>query len=286
MTGYAKVSEHTGEAFIKVEAKSLNSKYIDTKMKLPRWFGHLEVQILNIVKEKLDRGKIDINVEVVFDKFFKIPKINHGVLSEIINLLKSIKVEHHISDDIRLEHILQFDNVLRFDEDEMLSNTIDNQTINVVKKCVDELDKMRAFEGKQLLNDILLKLDMLVQVNSRISLLKIKAVDELFERIKSRVVQLLNGETDKGRIYQEAAILAEKSDITEEVTRIDSHILHFKKIINDEYPLGKKLDFLCQELYSEFNTIGSKTGNTEIINLVIEGKNIVDQIREQVQNIV
>jgi len=145
---------------------------------------------------------------------------------------------------------------------------------------------MREFEGKQLSTDILFKLDKLSQINSRISLLKVKAVDELFERIKSRVVQLLNGDADKVRIYQEAALLAEKSDITEEVTRVDAHILHFRKIIKDEYPLGKKLDFLCQELYREFNTIGSKTGNTEIINLVIEGKNIVDQIREQVQNIV
>lgn len=286
MTGYSKVSEHYEGFSLKAEIKSLNSKYADVRIKLPKWFSYLEIQILNILKEKLDRGKIDLNIEIYYNKSPKIPKVNNDILSEIVNLLKGIKVEHHIHDEIKIEHLLHFENVLSFEDDEMFSKVIEEKIIGITNKAILELNKMRSFEGERLALNLDGKLNILKSIIIEIEKLKDNTTTELFERIKKRMEELFNGNFEKDRLYQEAAILAEKFDIDEEVTRIKSHIEHFYNIMNTEDVVGKKLDFLCQEFYREFNTIGSKTTNSEIIKYVIEGKNIVEQIREQVQNIV
>ncbi|MEF3254511.1 MAG: YicC family protein [Deferribacterales bacterium] len=286
MTGYSKVSEHYEGFSLKAEIKSLNSKYADVRIKLPKWFSYLEIKILNFLKEKLDRGKIDLNIEIYYNKSPKIPKVNNDILSEIVNLLKGIKVEHHIHDEIKIEHLLHFENVLSFEDDEMFSKVIEEKIIGITNKVILELNKMRSFEGERLALNLDGKLNILKSIIIEIEKLKDNTTTELFERIKKRMEELFNGNFEKDRLYQEAAILAEKFDIDEEVTRIRSHIEHFYNIMNTEDVVGKKLDFLCQEFYREFNTIGSKTTNSKITKYVIEGKNIVEQIREQVQNIV
>ncbi|MCA1927607.1 MAG: YicC family protein [Calditerrivibrio sp.] len=286
MTGYAKKVEHFDDFSVKVEAKTLNSKYIDTKVKLPRWFNHLEIQILNLVKDKLDRGKVDLFVDVTYNKIPKIPKVNNSVLSEVINLLKAIKVEHGIHDEIKLENIFQFDNVLHFDEDEDFSKEIESKILETISKCLEDLDNMRIYEGSSLEKYIYSRLDDLENIIGQIDSIKDKAINDIYEKIKKRIGTLFGSEMDLNRLYQEAALLAERADIEEEVTRVRSHIVHFRNIMKNEFPVGKKLDFMCQELYREFNTIGSKSGDTFVINLVVDGKNIVDKIREQVQNLI
>lgn len=286
MTGYAKKVEHFDDFSVKVEVKTLNSKYIDAKIKLPRWFSHLEIQVLNIVKEKLYRGKVELFVDIIYNKIPKIPKVNNSVLSEVINLLKSIKVEHGIHDEIKLENIFQFDNVLHFEENEDFSKEIESKILETISKCLEDLDNMRIYEGSSLEKYIYSRLDDLENVIENISNVKDKALNDIYEKIKKRIDTLFGSEVDLNRLYQEAALLAERADIEEEVTRIRSHILHFRDIMKSEFPVGKKLDFMCQELYREFNTIGSKSDNTFVINLVVNGKNVVDKIREQVQNLI
>jgi len=286
MTGYSKVTENYELCSIKVEIKSLNSKYIDSKIRLPKLFNHLELKILNLIRERLNRGKIDLNVDILYNKTPKVPRINNDMLREIINMFNEIKSIHKIDDSIKFEHILKFDDVLNFYENDQLEEEISEYIIQSVENAIKKLDEMRAFEGDLLEKDLIEKLELLNNIILSIEEKKDAVFIEIFNKIKNRIELLLKDDPQKDRIYQEAAIYAEKSDIEEEVTRIKSHLLHFKKIVEIEFPIGKKLDFMCQELYREFNTIGSKTGNTDIINLVVEGKNIVDKLREQVQNIV
>jgi uncharacterized protein (TIGR00255 family) len=286
MTGYSKVTENYELCSIKVEIKSLNSKYIDSKIRLPKLFNHLELKILNLIRERLNRGKIDLNVDILYNKTPKVPRINNDMLREIINMFNEIKSIHKIDDSIKFEHILKFDDVLNFYENDQLEEEISEYIIQSVENAIKKLDEMRAFEGDLLEKDLIEKLELLNNIILSIEEKKDAVFIEIFNKIKNRIELLLKDDPQKDRIYQEAAIYAEKSDIEEEVTRIKSHLLHFKKIVEIEFPVGKKLDFMCQELYREFNTIGSKTGNTDIINLVVEGKNIVDKLREQVQNIV
>lgn len=286
MTGYAKKVEHFDDFSVKVEIKTLNSKYIDAKIKLPRWFSYLEIQVLNILKDRLDRGKVELFVDVIYSKIPKIPKVNNSVLSEVINLLKAIKAEHGIQDDIKLENIFQFENVLHFDEDEDFSKEIESKIVETISNCLDDLDSMRIYEGSSLERYIYSRLDDLENIIETIDGVKDKAINDIYEKIKKRINILVGNEMDLNRLYQEAALLAERADIEEEVTRVRSHILHFRNIMKNEFPVGKKLDFMCQELYREFNTIGSKSGDTFVINLVVDGKNIVDKIREQVQNLI
>jgi len=286
MTGYSKVTENYELCSIKVEIKSLNSKYIDSKIRLPKLFNHLELKILNLIRERLNRGKIDLNVDILYNKTPKVPRINNDMLREIINMFNEIKSIHKIDDSIKFEHILKFDDLLNFYENDQLEEEISEYIIQSVENAIKKLDEMRAFEGDLLEKDLIEKLELLNNIILSIEEKKDAVFIEIFNKIKNRIELLLKDDPQKDRIYQEAAIYAEKSDIEEEVTRIKSHLLHFKKIVEIEFPVGKKLDFMCQELYREFNTIGSKTGNTDIINLVVEGKNIVDKLREQVQNIV
>jgi len=286
MTGYSKVTENYELCSIKVEIKSLNSKYIDSKIRLPKLFNHLELKILNLIRERLNRGKIDLNVDILYNKTPKVPRINNDMLREIINMFNEIKSIHKIDDSIKFEHILKFDDLLNFYENDQLEEEISEYIIQSVENAIKKLDEMRAFEGDLLEKDLIEKLELLNNIILSIEEKKDAVFIEIFNKIKNRIELLLKDDPQKDRIYQEAAIYAEKSDIEEEVTRIKSHLLHFKKIVEIEFPVGKKLDFMCQELYREFNTIGSKTGNTDIINLVVEGKNIVDKLREQVQNII
>ncbi|MCX8083601.1 MAG: YicC family protein [Calditerrivibrio sp.] len=286
MTGYSKIIENYEDCSIKIEIKSLNSKFLDAKIKLPKLFNHLEIKILSMLREKLVRGKVDVYVDITYNKTPKIPKINNLMVNEIVTILNDLKNRHGINDDIKIEHLLKFDDVLFFEENEELEETISNYILKTFMLSISKLDQMRIFEGDMLKNDLLEKLDKLKQLVKSIDLKKDAVLIENYEKIKTKIQSLMTNTIDHERLYQEAAINAEKMDIEEEVTRLKSHITHFLNIIEHEFPVGKKLDFMCQELFRELNTIGSKTGNTEVIEAVVEGKNIVDKLREQVQNIV
>ncbi len=285
MTGFGKNILSNDYCSVKTEIKSLNSKFLDVRFRLPRGFSFLEIELMKILKSNVIRGKVDVNVEVQFKKAVKIPKINHDTLNMYMAVLREIQMESEVLDDIRIDHLIHFEDILEFSADTELEEKIGAQIIDSVKKAVYELVQMRKNEGENLRNDLMQRIENLKSGLKHIDSIKDKIFDYWYEKFRKRM-ESLNVNFDEDRIIQEAGFYAEKSDITEEVVRISSHLNLFTKTLEEETSNGKKLDFISQELHREYNTIGSKSNSSEITDYVVNAKTEIDKIREQVQNIV
>ena len=285
MTGYSSTSKSFDDFDICVSLKSVNSKFIDIKVKLPRFLYEKEHEILNILKDELVRGKVDAYIDVNFKKPIKKAKINMEYFNMYMDVLREIQIKSEILDDIRLDHILTFTDVIQYTDDKNIEESIDKKIFLIISEAADLLKNMRKEEGENLkkaITDALVKIE---KFNKEIKNVKDKVYEYNLEKYKKKLKDLAN-EVSEERIVVEAGIIAERLDISEEVDRIESHIKQFYSVMENEFPCGKKLDFLCQELNREFNTIGSKSQQIEVISCAVNAKTEIDKIREQVQNII
>jgi len=284
MTGYGKLMTRNDLCDLKVEMKSVNSRYFDCNVRMPRLFNFIEIQLKNSVKEILARGKVDINIDLKLNKQQFKPVLKEDAVESYMSIFENLKNRFGIEGEVKLEHILNFNDILESEESDDIGAELGEFVLSAVKECAENLNEMRMKEGTNLADDMLNRLHILTGIA--------KDIDEnragVFEHWKERFVKRINemGVDDEERIVQEAAVMAEKADIQEEITRIESHVEQFRKILTGEEASGKKLDFMCQELNREFNTIGSKSGKTSIINNVVEAKSEIEKVREQVQNLV
>lgn len=284
MTGYGKLMTGNDLCDLKVEMKSVNSRYFDCNVRMPRLFNFIEINLKNTVKDILARGKVDINIDLKLKKQQFKPVLREEAVSSYMGIFEELKNRFNIHGEVKLEHVLNFNDILESEETDDIGSKLGEFVLAAVKECAESLDDMRTKEGDNLEADI----------KSRLAILKdiAKTIDEnregVYEHWKERFMKRMSefGVNDEERIVQEAASMAEKADIQEEITRIDSHVEQFLKIMINEENSGKKLDFMCQELNREFNTIGSKSGKTAIINNVVQAKSEIEKIREQVQNLV
>jgi uncharacterized protein (TIGR00255 family) len=285
MTGYGRATLSNDLCDIKVEMKSINSKYMDVNLRLPKIASPFDVKIRNIVKDYLKRCKVDIFIEIKPNKPITKPTLNKDLLNTYVTVMEELKNVTKIEDDIKFDHLLQFKDVIEFEQDDSFADEIGDLLISCVKDCLVSMDKMREEEGISLYNDINERLEIIDKCCDLISAETGKVFEKWNAKFKKRLEEM-NLPVEDERIVQEAAIYAEKADITEEIVRIKSHLKQIKQIAKKEYPCGKKLDFMSQELHREFNTIGSKSGIVEILNMVVDAKSEIDKIREQIQNIV
>lgn len=286
MTGFGKISKSYEDFDISVEIKSVNSKYFDPYFRLPKQLSALEIILRTPLQERLLRGKLDVRIELMMKSAVKIPKINSELVSYYKNILEQICDSTNIEKQIKLEHYLRLPDIIEFFSDEDAEKALSEKALEAVILCAQQLDEMRQREGKLLEADLRMRLNNLSVITTEIE----NCCGEIFsywvDKFRKRIQELGVQENYEERIIQEAAIYGEKADIAEEITRLKCHIKQFIKIMDEEYPVGKKLDFLCQEIHREFNTIASKSSRHEIITQVIEGKAEADRIREQVQNLV
>ena len=285
MTGYSSTSKSFDDFDICVSLKSVNSKFIDIKVRLPRFLYEKEHEILNILKDELVRGKVDAYIDVNLKKPMKKAKINMEYFNMYMDVLREIQIKSEILDDIRLDHILTFTDVIQYTDDKNIEESIDKKIFLIISEAADLLKNMRKEEGENLkkaITDVLVKIE---KFNKEIKNVKDKVYEYNLEKYKKKLKDLAN-EVSEERIVVEAGIIAERLDISEEVDRIESHIKQFYSVMENEFPCGKKLDFLCQELNREFNTIGSKSQQIEVISCAVNAKTEIDKIREQVQNII
>ncbi|WP_273265780.1 YicC/YloC family endoribonuclease [Flexistipes sinusarabici] len=285
MTGFGRNFLANDFCYVKTEIKSVNSKYLDLRFRLPKLFNYLEIDLMNIFREKALRGKIDISVDVQFRKPVKIPKINHNMLNLYLDALREIQMESEVLDDIRIDHLIHYDDILEFNEDKETEEKVGAFIKDSVSQALQELNSMRQKEGENLYNDLKERIERLRESAKKIDNLKNSVFDYWFDKFKKRM-EKLDIEAQEDRITQEAGFYAEKADITEEVVRVDSHLNQFMSTLEKEDFCGKKLDFISQELHREFNTIGSKSNSADVVNIVVSAKSEIDKIREQVQNIV
>ncbi len=289
MTGYGR-GEYTkyNRKFI-VEIKSVNHRYNDINVKMPKSMLAFEDYVKKIVSGKVFRGKTDVYVS--FETYSKNDvKINldEVIADSYVNALENIKIRYGAKDDISVGLIARFPDVLSVERnigEEGKENEVTEPLFNAVKSALNVFIKMRETEGEILKENLLNKLELISDKVKKIKELSPNSERKYEERLREKLLELENMGFDEGRILTEVAIFSEKVCIDEEITRLFSHLLQMRNFLDETEPVGRKLDFLVQEMNREVNTIGSKTTDIDITNLVVDVKSEIEKIREQIQNI-
>lgn len=288
MTGYGKQSLSVEGREYQIEIKSVNHRYLDINVKIPKAISYLEETIKKEISNKIKRGKIDVFVsfENNSEEGRKI-EINKQLAKLYIEQLKELAQEEKIESNIEVMDIAKIPDVLTIKVDEENSK-IKDEIKQVTQGAVTRILEMKNIEGEKISQDLLQRIRNIQSKIVEISAKSTGLIEEYVVKLEKRVKELLkNDEVDKSRLAQEVVIYADKCSIEEEITRLKSHIFQFENLIsnNQDGAIGKKLDFIIQEMNRETNTIGSKANNLEITNGVIDIKTEIEDIREQVQNI-
>ncbi len=286
MTGFGRGKyENEGRNYT-VDIKSVNHKYTDISVRLPRFLNSEEDKIRKRISSAISRGKVDVLVtfENYSSKGTNI-RINKELAKDYIRELRSLAEETELKFNVDVIDISKFPEILKI-EDEQDEELIGKELMIAVDDALDKFISMREIEGKRLIEDIENRIYSIQNKVNEITAYSSTLVKEYMEKLKQRVSELLEPSTvDENRLMQEIVIFSDKSSIEEELTRLKSHIAQFLELIKQSSPIGKKIDFLIQEINREVNTIGSKANCLEITNRVIEIKTEVENIREQIQNI-
>ena len=279
MTGYGR-SEFVDENYdLSFEMKAVNHKFLDIQVKLPYFLNFCEEDIKKVVRKKLSRGRVDIFIrgKQKFSENNSVLDVNYELASAYFEAYKSISTKLGIDASVGIGHIVRNDNVVEVKTSEIDEEYLKNNVLESVEKAVDELVSMRIVEGENLNKDLLDNLS---------------AFENNLENIIERKEDVLNNqicgelsESEVNRLNLEVIFYTDKLDISEEITRLNSHIQNFKKFLNLESQVGKKIEFLLQEMNREINTIASKSNNYAISTYVIEMKVIIEKLREQIQNV-
>jgi len=285
MTGYGKGSAVKNNFSAEVEIKSVNSRFLELFIKLPPLLSDREYEMREILKSKIKRGKINVIVQLKQNSNSDLEIVNETKLKEYISLIEKIKKTAGIKEEIKLEHIINNREIISSSEIS-LSETEFSLVKKAVKSAVEELLIMRKNEGKELANDLTKRIKA---IERRVTLIEKefkKNVNRYFNKLKERLKTLIGeAELDEQRLYLELAAIADKADITEECVRLKSHLKFFIESMNKQAEPGRKLNFLCQELNRETNTISSKSISTSLTHNAVLIKEEIEKIREQIQNI-
>lgn len=289
MTGFGRSEYTDGKRNITVEIKSVNHRYSDISVRMPRRYSFAEDKIKASVKAILIRGKIEVSVmvEYITENDMTI-KLNEPLARQYYDNLRELKGNFGLSGDISLEMIANMPDVLKAIPDVEDEEEITKAILIPVEQAAANLEAMRKAEGEKLAEDLMAKGQNIKELLAKIAERAPMVVVDYTARLKERISELLDGNAvlPEERILTEAAIFADKCSIDEEITRLDSHLIQMKKIIDSPKDAeGKKLDFLVQEMNREANTIGSKANDISITGYMLEIKSEIEKIREQVQNI-
>jgi uncharacterized protein (TIGR00255 family) len=286
MTGYGKGTNINGKIRVEVEVKSVNSRFLDIITKLPSSLMNKEYELREQIKNKINRGKLTIVIQIKRNDCENQDIIvNKDKLKNYLSFIKVLKNTAKINEKIKLEHILYNKELFESGEIEFTE-----KEFNIVKKALDsaldELLKMKRNEGKELAKDLRKRIGIIENKLAEIEAESNSSVKEYFEKLKGKVKLLVEDIAfEKDRLEMELAIIADKAEITEECVRLKSHIKFFTQSLEEDAEPGRKLNFLCQEMNRETNTISSKTISTFITHTTVFIKEEIEKIREQIQNI-
>lgn len=286
MTGFGKSSIQGNGFVIETEIRSVNSRFLDLSLKLPRNYSNRELEIRELVRKYIKRGKISLSIYSKKDNGeSKFAEINEENLQNVVSFLEKIKNSSGAQGEISLDNILAFQNYF-------LADASDESEIEfeLIKKSIiasiENLQEMRQQEGEALKKDLLERVDIIKENVEKIVNKGPESVETYFNKIKEKAKQLVKDIAEySDRLEMELALLAEKADVTEECVRLKSHIEIFIDTLNNSDEVGRKLNFICQEMNREANTINSKSLSTEISHFGIGIKEELEKIREQIQNI-
>ena len=287
MTGFGRSKIEMNSREYVVEIKSVNHKYSDISIKLPRNIMCFEEKIKRIVSNNISRGKID--VFVTFNNYSDEGKdviINKELAKNYINQLKELAVENGLDDKIRVTEITKMPDVLQLKIEDDESDVIWQELEQCVNQAVNNFVEMREAEGERIKLDLIERINKVEELVNGIFSNTTGLIEDYVVKLRERIKEILNTDVvDEARLAQEIVIYADKCSVEEELTRLRSHITQFRSLLETKEPVGKKIDFLIQEMNRETNTIASKSVKLDITNLAIEIKTVMEDIREQIQNI-
>lgn len=287
MTGFGRANETIDGYDIFVEMRSVNHRYLEVSVRVPRSYSFLEETLRQYLLEYISRGKVEVNIQIwQINKNDVVIEPNMPIAKGYADALRCISEELDIRYDAGVTTISRFPDVFSITAAKPDEEKISEYTLTVMRNALSSFSEMREHEGKRLIDDILTRLDFIEENVTFIENEVSDRLDEYRQKLTLRMKEILaTHEVDENRILLEAAILADKSAVDEETVRLNSHIKQFREILKSSEPVGRKLDFLLQELNREINTIGSKSNDFDLASKVVDIKAEIEKIREQVQNI-
>lgn len=287
MTGYGSAKGSAEGLEISIELKSVNNRYLDTSVRLPRSFLFAEDAVKAAVQSHISRGKVDVFVSVDSSGADNmVVKVNEPLLKGYIEALVYISEEFSLPNDMTAMSVSRFPDVLSVEKKDLDADAISAAISEVIEKALVDFDSMRLREGEKLRDDVLMRLGIIESLVSTIEAEAPKTVAQYRARLEQKMAEVLGATgIDENRILAEAAIFADHIAVDEETVRLRSHMSQLKTMINGNSPTGRKIDFLIQEFNREANTIGSKCQNSDVAHIVVDLKSEIEKIREQIQNI-
>ena len=287
MTGYGLFENRSHDFYIKVEMKSVNNRYLDINVRMPNSIMYAEESVKSFIKSKIKRGKVDvfINFEYLDSSDVKID-VDYELLNKYISISKDLQEKFGVINDLSFSKLMEYSNIFKAQKQEFDGDFIKDELLKVVEMASKDFIEARSIEGEKIKEDFLVKLEEIRNLTTFIENRAPISLKENEKRLRERVSEYLDSkEIDEDRILTEIAIMLDKLSIDEEITRLKIHIDSFNDIIKSKGAIGRKLDFLIQEINRESNTIGSKSNDIEITSKVVMLKSEIEKLREQAQNV-
>ena len=288
MTGFGRASVELHNVSYDIEVRSLNSKFLDLKIRVPNSMRDLELELRTLISSLLHRGKVELSIESNSQSASDDVAINTTLLKKYYTALQDIADDLGITEKESLSSLLRLPNVIKSNE-EAIDEDIKNAIINCIKEACKALILFRKEEGASLQADILQSISVIESQLTKVELYEQERIETVRERILTKINDLGLVETyDLGRLEQELIFYIEKLDVSEEKTRLSQHCRYFREVIGDTKAdqIGKKLGFISQEIGREINTLGSKANHIEIQKLVVDMKDALEKIKEQTANVI
>ena len=287
MTGYGSAKGNAAGFEISIELKSVNNRYLETAVRMPRSFLFAEEAVKTTVQRHISRGKVDVfvNINAVSVDDVKV-SINEPLLRGYLEAVKKVSEEYGLSNDLTALSAVRFPDVLLVERNELDAEAISAGICSVLEEALRDFDAMREREGEKLKDDVLTRLNIIDSYVSRVEAEAPLTVERYRQRLEKKMAEVL-GTTgiEEDRILAEAALYADHIAVDEETVRLRSHMAQLDGMIRGKSPIGRKIDFLVQEFNREANTIGSKCQNSDLAHVVVDLKSEIEKIREQIQNI-
>lgn len=287
MTGYGKASVLLDTKEIEVEIKSVNHRYLDLNYRIPKYLGFVEERVRKVAGEYTTRGKLDISISILAgEESGKTVTVDKALAEQYMKAFDELSEITGLEKDISLQRFMSTD-VLRIEHAEQDDEELWNEILPVLRQAFENYNTLRTQEGERLKTDILDKTNVILNYVAEIERISPETVKEYKERLFNRVKETVDAmvEIDETRILTEVAIFTDKICVDEEIVRLRSHVEAVRNILNEGKSTGKKLDFIIQEMNREINTVGSKSNDIRMTSIVIDVKNEIEKIREQIQNI-
>lgn len=287
MTGYGSAKGSVGDLVISVELKSVNNRYLDASVRMPRSFLFAEDAVKSAIGRHISRGKVDMFVNVDSSAANNMSvKVNEPLLQGYLDAIRLIADKYGLENDLSAVSAGRFPDILYVEKEDLDADTISEGIVAIAEEALRDFDAMREREGEKLCADVLKKLETISALVSDVERESPKTVEAYQARLRDKMNEILSSAgIDESRILAEAAIFADRVAVDEETVRLRSHMSQLRTMLAGGSPIGRKIDFLIQEFNREANTIGSKCQNTGIAHVVVELKSEIEKIREQIQNI-